>query len=193
VPIGTIEEIWLFPSRRIVGGESTVFVVAAFEPEPDQRRVITARYTVTRDRKGTATVQEQLAEHGTAPAAAVTRIVSGVLHRMDEEGEQPPRAERIERDQERWWNLIEELGGQRPAAEPGNPERDQEDAAAGEARAAAAGAGADGEQQANAEAGPAQPAVPQSLRPMTSSQRRRRPADAVAITPIDGEPGVGYQ
>jgi len=123
LPIATIEEIWLFPTRRIAAGESTIFVVAAFEPEPDKRRVITARYTVARDRKGGATVQEFLEEHGIAPAAAITRIVNGVLHRMDEAGEQPPRAARIERDPERWWALIEELGGRRPptpesAAEP---------------------------------------------------------------------------
>jgi len=116
VPVGTIEEIWLFPTRRIAAGESTIFVVAAFEPEPEQRRVITARYTVSRDRRGTATVQERIDEHGTAPAAALTRIVNGVLHRMDEEGEQQPRAERIERDPGRWWTLVEDLGGQRPTA-----------------------------------------------------------------------------
>jgi hypothetical protein len=86
VPVGTIEEIWLFPTRRIAAGESTIFVVAAFEPEPEQRRVITARF------------------------------VNGVLHRMDEEGEQQPRAERIERDPGRWWTLVEDLGGQRPTA-----------------------------------------------------------------------------
>jgi len=120
VPPGNIEDIWLFPARRTAAGESTVFLVAALETEADNRRVITARYTVTRDRKGTANVREQIDEHGTAPAAAITRIVNGVLHRMDQEGEQPPRTERIERDPERWWALIEQLGGTRPAvpAEP---------------------------------------------------------------------------
>lgn len=122
IPVGTIEEIWLFPTRRIAAGESTVFLVAAFTPQPEQRRVITARYTVTRDRRGTATVSEHLEEHGTAPATAVTRIVSGVLQRMDEEGEQPPRTELIERAAERWWQLVEGLGGPRavPAADVPN-------------------------------------------------------------------------
>jgi hypothetical protein len=38
---------------------------------------------------------------------------------MGEEGEQQPRTEPIERDPERWWTLVEELGGRRPAADPG--------------------------------------------------------------------------
>lgn len=118
VPIAVIEELWLFPTRRIATGESTVFVVAAFDEDTEKRRVITARYAVSRDRKGVATVQEQIDEHGIAPAPAVTRIVNGVLNRMDQEGEQPPRAERIERDPDRWWALIEELGGKRPVEPP---------------------------------------------------------------------------
>jgi hypothetical protein len=118
LPSTAIEDIWLFPTRPVAAGESTVFVVAAITDDPERRRVITARYTVTRDRKGVATVQEQLDEHGTAPAAAVARIVQGVLQRMGEEGEQPPRAERIGRDAERWWALFEELGGHRPQPDP---------------------------------------------------------------------------
>jgi len=118
VPVDAVEELWIFPTRRLATAESTVLLVAALADEPEQRRVITARYAVSRDRKGVATVQEQLEEHGIAPAAAVTRIVNGVLHRLDEEGEQPPRTQRIERDPERWWTLLEELGGRRPEAAP---------------------------------------------------------------------------
>jgi len=121
IPVGTIEELWVFPTRRIAVGESTIFVVAAFEPDPEKRRVITARYTVTRDRRGVASVREHIDEHGTAPATAVPRIVHGVLRRMDEEGEAPPRAERIERSAERWGQLIEELGGRRPEVLPDVP------------------------------------------------------------------------
>jgi len=144
VPSTTIEDIWLFPTRRIATGESTVFVVAAVADEPDRRRVITARYLVTRDRKGTASVQEKIAEHGTAPTAAVARIVHGVLQRMGEEGEQPPRAVPVERDPERWWALIEELGGRRPEAvpEPDQSAQASDPAVAGSAAADASDAAA---------------------------------------------------
>jgi hypothetical protein len=117
IPATSIDELWIFPTRRIAIGESTVIVVAGFEAsESARRRVITARYAVTRDRRGTATVQEKLDEHGTAPEGAVARIVHGVLRRLGEEGEQPPRTETLGGDEERWWALIEELGGYRPAA-----------------------------------------------------------------------------
>lgn len=112
-----IDEVWIFPTRRIAIGESTVFVVAARTEEEERSRVITARYAVTRNNRGVATVQEKIDEHGTAPAGAVARIVQGVLRRMGEEGEQPPRAERIEGDVERWWALFEEVGGRRERTE----------------------------------------------------------------------------
>lgn len=118
VPPTAIDEIWIFPTRRIAIGESTVFVVAASQEDPERRRVITARYAVSRSNKGVATVQEKIDEHGTAPVSAVTRIIQGVLRRMGEEGEQQPRTVPIERDLERWWTLVEELGGRRPAADP---------------------------------------------------------------------------
>ena len=119
IPAAGIDVLWIFPTRRIAIGESTVFVVAGFHPDdPERRRVITARFAVTRDRKGAATVQEKLDEHGTAPDGAVARIVHGVLRRLGEEGEQPPREQTIGGDEERWWDLIEELGGRRPEAPP---------------------------------------------------------------------------
>lgn len=115
IPATSIDELWIFPTRRIAIGESTVVVVAGLDPaEPARRRVITARFAVTRDRRGTATVQEKLDEHGTAPEGAVARIVHGVLRRLGEEGEQPPRTDTLAGDEERWWALIEELGGTRP-------------------------------------------------------------------------------
>ena len=112
IPPSGIDEVWIFPTRRIAIGESTVFVIAARAEAEDRSRVITARYAVTRSNKGVATVQEKIDEHGTAPAGAVARIVQGVLRRMGEEGEQPPRAEKIEGESARFWGLVVELGGE---------------------------------------------------------------------------------
>ena len=130
IPATTIDDLWIFPTRRIAIGESTVLVVAGFDPaDAERRRVITARFAVTRDRKGVATVQEKLDEHGTAPEGAVARIVQGVLRRLGEEGEQPPREHVIEGDEDRWWELVVELGGTRPV--PAETEPEPEVAAAG--------------------------------------------------------------
>jgi phenylpropionate dioxygenase-like ring-hydroxylating dioxygenase large terminal subunit len=118
VPATAIDELWIFPSRRIASGESTVFVVAGFDPvDAERRRVITARFTVSRDRKGIASVQDRIDEHGTAPYSAIARMVQGVLRRLGEEGDQPPRQHQLEGEEARWWSLIEELGGTRPPAD----------------------------------------------------------------------------
>ena len=77
-PPAGIDDLWIFPTRRIAIGESTVMVVSGFDhDDAERRRVITARFAVSRDRKGVATVQEKFDEHGSAPEAAVTRVVQG--------------------------------------------------------------------------------------------------------------------
>lgn len=110
-PIAAIDYLWLFPTRRIAVGESTVVVIGAFDVDPDRRRVSTAHFTVSRDRKGAATVNARFDEHGSAPVAAVPRIVQGVLRRLGEDTEASPRAEQISGRQERWDALIVDLGG----------------------------------------------------------------------------------
>jgi hypothetical protein len=118
VQVPLIDCLWIFPPRRIAAGESVVFVVAATEDD-DRRRVITAHFTIARNRKGAATVGVRFDEHGAAPADAVPRIVQGVLRRMGEDADAEPRDEQIGGSQERWDELILELGGRpRPADEP---------------------------------------------------------------------------
>ena len=118
VPVPLIDCLWVFPPRRIATGESVVFVVAATE-NGDRRRVITAHFKIARNRKGVATVGVTFDEHGAAPADAVPRIVQGVLRRMGEDGDAEPRDVQIGGSQERWDELIIELGGRpRPAGEP---------------------------------------------------------------------------
>jgi hypothetical protein len=125
LPVEFIDYLWIFPARRVATGESTVVVVGAFDEDAARRRVLTARFTVARDRRGAATVTPRFDEHGSAPAAAVPRIVQGVLRRLGEDTEAEPREEQIGGSSERWSGLIVELGG-RPAtddeaSDPGAP------------------------------------------------------------------------
>lgn len=117
VPVPAIDYLWLFPARRIAIGESIVVVIGAFDEDPDRRRVSTAHFTVSRNRKGAATVNARFDEHGSAPVAAVPRIVQGVLRRLGEDTEASPREEQIDGAQDRWDALIVELGGP-PRTEP---------------------------------------------------------------------------
>lgn len=114
VAVDAIDYLWIFPARKIAIGESVVIVVGAFDEDPERRRVITARFTISRNRKGVADVKERLDEHGAAPADAVPRIVHGVLRRLGEDAEAEPRAEHIAGDPDRWDEVIVDLGG-RPA------------------------------------------------------------------------------
>ena len=118
VDVSLIQDIWIFPPRRIAIGESIVVVVGASGEDEERRRVITAHFTVARNRKGAATVTARFDEHGTAPHAAVPRIVQGVLRRLGEDTEALPREEVITGSRDRWDALMVELGGRPPQAEP---------------------------------------------------------------------------
>jgi hypothetical protein len=109
VTIPAIDEVWIFPMRRAGAVESTVMVVSTFDPQPDRRRVITAHFTATRDKKGQATVQERMDEHATAPASAVAKIVEGVQRRLGDELSQP-HSEHIGGDEQRWLACLQALG-----------------------------------------------------------------------------------
>lgn len=117
VHVPLIDYVWIFPPRRIAVGESIVFVIGAFDDHPDRRRVATAHFTVARNRKGQATVSVRFDEHGTAPGPAVPRIVQGVLRRLGEDADAPPREEAIAGSTDAWHQLILDLGG-RPRVEP---------------------------------------------------------------------------
>ena len=111
VPVSLIDYLWIFPPRRVAIGESIVLVVAAFDDDPVKRRVITAHFTIARNRKGQASVDARFDEHGSAPANAVSRIVDGVLHRLGEDADNSLREQQIAGDLEHWNALILDLGG----------------------------------------------------------------------------------
>ncbi|HEX2166856.1 MAG TPA: hypothetical protein VHG09_06410, partial [Longimicrobiales bacterium] len=127
--VDTIDYLWLFPSRKVAAGESIVVVIGLFDEDPDRRRVSTAHFTVSRNRKGAATVNARFDEHGSAPVAAVPRIVQGVLRRLGEDIEASPREEQIGGDHELWDALTVERGG-RPRVDT-DADADDEDASNG--------------------------------------------------------------
>ena len=110
-PVAAIDYLWLFPARTVAAGESIVVVVGLFDEDAERRRVSTAHFTVARNRKGAATVNVRFDEHGSAPVAAIPRIVQGVLRRLGEDSEAEPREEQVSGEQTRWDELIVELGG----------------------------------------------------------------------------------
>lgn len=114
VSVDRIDHLWIFPPRRIAVGESIVIVVSTFDEVPERRRVVTAHFTVARNRKGIAQVNVRFDDHASAPTAAVPRVVDGVLRRLGEEVGAEPREESIAGDPDRWHALVIDLGG-RPA------------------------------------------------------------------------------
>jgi hypothetical protein len=125
VPVENIDYVWIFPARQIAVGESTVVVVGALDADPERRTVVTAHFTVSRNRKGAATVKDRFDEHGSAPEPAVPRIVQGVLRRLGEDADAEPRAEQINGDAERWNALIVDLGGEIAAEDSGPDDIEQ--------------------------------------------------------------------
>jgi hypothetical protein len=118
LPVDIIDGIWMFPARRAGGVESTVLVITALCEDAERRRVWTAHFSVTRDKKGRPSIQERLEEHALAPAHAVGRAVDGVLRRLGDELSRPPRAEAIGGLADRWQALLIELGAPPPRAAP---------------------------------------------------------------------------
>jgi hypothetical protein len=111
-----IDYLWIFPPRRVAAGESVVVVIAGFDDDEARRRVFTLRFTISRNRRGVASVSTRFDEHGAAPAAAVPRIVQGVLRRLGEDADAEPREEQIGGNPGRWFELVSALGGRPPAA-----------------------------------------------------------------------------
>ncbi len=109
VPVDSIDELWLFPTRRIVGVESTVIVLSRYTDETDRRRVETVHFKATRNKRGEPAVETLLQDHAVAPADRLTRVIDGVLRRLGDDLSATPRAARISGEVERWEALIESI------------------------------------------------------------------------------------
>jgi hypothetical protein len=109
--IAGIDQLWLFPPRRVADAETAVVVLSAFhDDDPGRRRVFTAHYAALTDRKGRLEIEEHVEERGIAPTERIGRLVEGVLQRVEDElAASPPRAARIDGDPGRWNELVESL------------------------------------------------------------------------------------
>jgi len=109
--IASIDQVWLFPPRRVADAETAVVVLSVFhDDDDDRRRVFTAHYAALTDRKGQLEIEEHIEERGIAPVERIGRLVEGVLQRVEDElAAAPPRAARIAGDPGLWSDLVESL------------------------------------------------------------------------------------
>ena len=110
IDVTTVDELFLFPMRRVSGVESTVFVLSIHDRD-DTRRVITAHVRATRNKRGEPAIETKLDEQGTIPADRIPRVIDGVLKRLKEDFATPPSTARIDGKPERWHALGEVLMG----------------------------------------------------------------------------------
>ena len=109
IDVGTVDELWLFPTRRVSGVESTVFVLSLHDHD-DWRRVLTAHVRATRNKRGDPALETRLTEHATTPAERLPRVIAGVLRRLgDDYAAIPPSYARIDCSARQWQALIEVL------------------------------------------------------------------------------------
>lgn len=101
IPIASIDQVWVFPTRTLGPTSSTVIAVSAFAEGEDRRRIVTAHYTARRERRG-HTVQVSVVEHGEAPADRIGRLIDGVIRRLDEDFDAAPQVASIAGEAERW-------------------------------------------------------------------------------------------
>jgi hypothetical protein len=118
LPVETIDSLWLFPTRRAAGLESTVVVISAFDPDHSERRRVGAvRWLVERDRRGSATVSQEMHEYATAPVDTLQRVVDGVMRRLGDDTRDPPRTVEIGGVRDTWDELLRQLGAPPPASD----------------------------------------------------------------------------
>jgi hypothetical protein len=109
INVTTIDELYVFPTRRVQGVESTVFVFSIQDHE-DRRRVVTAHLRATRNKRGEPAIDTKLDEHATAPAERLPRVIEGVLKRLSEDfASTPPSHCTIDGNSGRWRQLIDVL------------------------------------------------------------------------------------
>ena len=115
IPPERVEQVWLFPPRRVGAKESglAVLVVTA-EDEADAGRTIwTVRYDAETGKGGKTVAENTLEEQGTVPPDRVGRIVDGVARRLEAESDAPDVRELVG-DAAEWRALLVELGASLP-------------------------------------------------------------------------------
>jgi hypothetical protein len=111
-----LDELWIFPPKQSSRQESALVVVSAFHDDAERRRIMTARYTATKQANGQFVVEESLVEHAVAPVGRIDRIIEGVIRRLDDDLAQlQPVPSRIRGETERWTALLDSIGATHPA------------------------------------------------------------------------------
>lgn len=113
VDITTVDEIWLFPTRRVAGVESTVFVLSIHDHD-EQRRVITAHVRAIRNKRGEPAIETRMDEQATLSVDRIPRVIEGVLKRLGDDFATPPSTARIDRSPERWTHMVDVLMAVKP-------------------------------------------------------------------------------
>ena len=116
IPPERVEQVWLFPPRRVGAKESGLAVlVVSTEDEGDARQTIwTVRYDAETAKSGKTAATHALEEQGTVPPDRVGRIVDGVARRLEAESDAPDVRE-LAGDPAEWRALLVELGAELPA------------------------------------------------------------------------------
>ena len=107
----SVDQVWLFPPRRLAAKEAglAVLVVTAAEEDGKERRAIfTLRYEAETGKK--AVRVDRLEEQGTVPPDRVGRIVEGVLRRLEGGEADAPDIRELRGDVDAWEALLRELG-----------------------------------------------------------------------------------
>jgi hypothetical protein len=114
IPSERVEQVWIFPPRRLAARESglAVLVVVPDEPGDPRRAIWTVRYDGAVE-KGKPVFTHVLEEQGTVPPDRIGRIVDGVARRLEAESDAPDVRD-TGGDPDAWAALLAELGA--PAA-----------------------------------------------------------------------------
>jgi len=114
IPPGRVEQVWVFPPRRLAARETglAVLVVTQDDADDPRRTIWTVRYDGAVE-KGKPVFTHLLEEQGTVPPDRVGRIVDGVARRLEAESDAPDVRD-LDGDAGAWAALLVELGA--PAA-----------------------------------------------------------------------------
>ena len=108
VPLGRIDQLWVFPPRT-VGEVESGLVVLALRPEEgaEPLEVVTVQYEV-RAGKGAPPPGREVASRGWAPASRVPGMIAGVVRRLGGEEEEPLPVT-IHGEEARWNRFVDEV------------------------------------------------------------------------------------
>jgi hypothetical protein len=122
IPPDRVEQVWLFPPRRVGAKESglAVLVVTGQDDAESGRTIWTVRYDAATGAGGKTETAHALEEQGTVPPDRVGRIVDGVVRRLEAESDAPDVRE-LAGDPAEWRALLVELGVPAPV-DAGNGE-----------------------------------------------------------------------